>query len=219
LEQKKKYRALAILVFILLLVCVIQGYLLIRDRNFTFSWGKEKDSTFDTFSQSLLDEYRQDKEDYWDRLDQFFNDDFFRGRNDPFQEMEDMQRRMREMMENDFKDSFDDSWDGWFSRRFHKKDDDLTVQTKEGKDNVTITIGIPNLKENNLNVTIDTSGIHIEAEVEQVVEKKDSDGNIISSSKVHRKINQTFPLPPNTDYEKAHMEYEKDKVIITLPKL
>jgi HSP20 family molecular chaperone IbpA len=219
LEQKKKYRALAILVFILLLVSVIQGYFLLTDRNVTFFSKKGKAGNFDTFSQSLLDEYKQDNKDHWERFDQFFDDDFFRGRNDPFQEMEDMQRRMREMMENGFKDSFDDSWDGWFSRRFHKKDDDLTVQTKEGKDSVTITIGIPNLKENNLNVTIDTSGIHIEAEVEQVVEKKDSDGNIISSSKVHRKINQTFPLPPNTRFEKAHMEYEKDKVIITLPKL
>ena len=121
MEEKKKYRTLLVLVIILILVCVIQGFLLLGDSDFTFSWRKEKDNNFDTFSQSLLDEYKQDKKDYWHRFDQFFDDDFFRGRNNPFQEMEEMQRRMREMMENDFQDSFSDSWDGWFSRRFHKK--------------------------------------------------------------------------------------------------
>ena len=219
MKEKKKQRTLTVLIFALLLVCFIQGFFLLKDTDFTFSWRKEKDTNFDRFSQSFLDEYRQDKEDYWNRFDQFFDDDFFRGRNDPFQEMEDMQRRMREMMENGFQGSFNDSWDGWFSRRFHKNSDDITIQTKDEKDRVIITISIPTLKENNLNVTIDTSGIHIEAELEQVVEKKDSDGNIISSSTVHRKIDQTLPIPNNTESERAHMEYTKEKVIITLPKL
>jgi HSP20 family molecular chaperone IbpA len=218
LEEKKKYRTFAAIIFILILVCVIQGYFLLKDGHFAFSRGREKAGNFDAFSQSLLDEYKQDKKDRWDRFDRFFDDDFFRGRSDPFQEMEDLQRRTREMMENGLQDSFSHSWDGWFSNRFHKKGDDITVQTTEGKDSVTVTISIPNLKENNLNVAIDTSGVHIEAEIEQVVEKKDSDGNVITSSKVHRKINQTLPLPPNTDYEKAHMEYEKENVIITFPK-
>jgi HSP20 family molecular chaperone IbpA len=218
LKEKKKQTTLTVLIFALLLVCVIQGFFLLKDTDFTFSWRKAKDTNFDTFSQSLLDEYKQDKKDHWDRFDQFFDDDFFRGRNDPFQEMEDMQNRMREMMENSFQGSFNDSWDGWFSSRFHKNSDAISIQTEEKEDSVIITINIPNLKENNLNVTIDTSGVHIEAEVERVVEKKDSDENIITSSTVQRKIDQTFPIPQNTDYEKAHMEYTKDKVIITLPK-
>ena len=117
-------------------MCVIQGFFLLKDTDFTFSWRKAKDTNFDTFSQSLLDEYKQDKKDHWDRFDQFFDDDFFRGRNDPFQEMEDMQNRMREMMENSFQGSFNDSWDGWFSSRFHNKSDNITVQTKEKEDSV-----------------------------------------------------------------------------------
>ena len=101
MEEKKKYRTLLVLIIILILVCVIQGFLLLRNSDFTFSWRKEKDNNLDTFSQSLLDEYKQDKKDYWNRFDQFFDDDFFRGRSNPFQEMEEMQRRISEMMEND----------------------------------------------------------------------------------------------------------------------
>jgi HSP20 family molecular chaperone IbpA len=130
-----------------------------------------------------------------------------------------MQRRMRKMMEKDFQKPFSNSWNGWFSNRFHKDSNDLTIQTEEEKDNYVITINIPNLKENNLNVSVDESGVHIEAEVEQVVEKKDSKGNTISSSTVHRRLDQTYPIPHDAEYEKAKMEYEKDKVIITLPKL
>ena len=219
MEEKKKYRTLLVLILILILICVVQGFYLLQDSDFKLSWRKEKDNTFDTFSQSLLDEYKQDKKNYWDRFDQFFDDDFFRGRNNPFQEMEEMQRRMREMMENGFQNSFNDSWDGWFSNRFNKESNDLTIQTQEEKDNYVITINIPNLKENNLNVTVDASGVHIEAKVEQVVEKKDSDENIISSSKVRRRLDQTFPVPHDAAYEKAKMKYKKDKVIITLPKL
>jgi len=159
LEEKKKYKTLLVLSIVLVLVCVMQGFLLLRDSDFTFSWRKEKDNDFDAFSQSLLDEYKQNKSDA------------------------------------------------------------ISIQTEEEEDRVVINVNVPNLRENNLNVTVDTSGVHIEAEVEQVVEKKDSEGNIISSSKVHRKRNQTFPLPHNTDYEKAQMEYKENKVIITIPKL
>ncbi len=219
MEEKKKYRQLIVLIVVLILVCVVQGFFLLKDSDFSFFWWKEKDNTVEALSQSLLDEYKNNQQDHWGRFDQFFDDDFFKHRSDPFQAMEDMQRRMREMMEKDFQKPFSNSWDSWFNNRFHKDSNDLTIQTEEEKENYVITINIPNLKENNLNVSIDESGVHIEAEVEQVVEKKDSGGNIISSSTVHRRLNQIYPIPHDAEYEKAKMEYEKDKVFITIPKL
>ena len=64
MEEKKKYRILLLLVFILILVCVVQGFFLLRDSEFKPSWRKEKDNNFDVFSQSLLDKYRNNKKDY-----------------------------------------------------------------------------------------------------------------------------------------------------------
>lgn len=217
--EKKKYRQLIALIVVLILVCLVQGFLLLKDSDFSFLWWKGKDNAVETFSQSLLDDYKNDQKNHWERFDQFFDDDFFKNRSDPFQEMEDMQRRMREMMEKDFKKPFSNSWDEWFNNRFQKESDTINVQTQENKDSYIITITIPNLKENNLNVTVDTDGVRIEAEIEQIVEKKDSAGNIIASSTVHRRIDQTYPIPPDAEHEKAQMEYKKDKVIITIPKV
>jgi HSP20 family molecular chaperone IbpA len=219
LEEKKKYRQLTVLIAVLILICIVQGFFLLKDGDFSFFWWKEKDNTVETFSQSLLDEYKNNQKDHWGRFDRFFDDDFFKQRSDPFKEMEDIQRRMREMMEKDFKKPFSNAWDGWFNNRFQKESNTINLHTQEKKDSYIITITIPNSKENNLNVTVDTDGVRVEADVEQIVEKKDSAGNIIARSTVHRRLDQTYPIPPDAEYEKAQMEYKKDKVIITIPKL
>lgn len=214
-----KNKVLQYLVAVLLVICLVQGFVLLKHSGFSFPWGGKNKNNIDTLSQSLLDEYKNNQKDYGDRFDHFFDDDFFKRRKDPFDEMERMQRRMQEMMEKDFQTPFSNSWDQWFTKRFYKKGDDIDIQTKEESKRYVITISIPNLKENNLDVTVDSDGVHVKAEVEQVVEKKDSDGNIITSSKIQRKLNETFPIPTHADYEKAQMEYVKEKVIITLPKL
>ena len=219
MEVTGKYRMLLILIAVLIIICVIEGIFIVKNSDLKFFWGVNRDKDFDQFSYSLLDKFKQDKEENWDKFDRFFDDDFFKYRDDPFHDMERMQRQMQEMMEKEFKESFHDSWDGWFNRRFYRKTDDIKIKTEEKRDSYEIVIDIPNLEENKLNVSVDDTGIHIVAEVERIVEKKDSQGNIISSSKVHRKVDQTFPVPDNADYQNAQMAYKKNRVIITLPKL
>ena len=117
------------------------------------------------------------------------------------------------------RDIFRDSWNSWFGDRFFGGSDDVEFDQKEKRDSYVITLSIPNLKKNRLDIKIERDGISISGEFSQVAEKKDADGNIISRKEVHRTISKHFPIPGDADYEKAEVKNEKDKIIITLPKV
>ena len=92
------------------------------------------------------------------------------------------------MMGRQNKGIFNDSCNSWFGDRFFGSSDAVEFDQKEKGDFYIITLRIPNLKENKLDIKIDEDGICISGEFSQMAEKKDSDGNIISKREVHRNI-------------------------------
>jgi HSP20 family molecular chaperone IbpA len=122
------------------------------------------------------------------------------------------------MMSRQDGETFRHSWDSWFGNRFLGGSDDIEFQQQEKRDSYEITLRIPNLKENKLDVKIEKDGISVSGDFSQTAEKKGADGNIISKSEVHRSISKNYPIPPDANYEKASVENKEDKIIITLPK-
>ncbi len=216
MEQKRKFKIIISLVIILAVFCVVEGFVIYKQhRN-----NSETDinDTFETFSSSLLDKFKKERKERDDMLDRFFDDDFFSRQADPFSEMERMQKQLDKMMGRQNRGIFNDSWDSWFGDRFFGGSDDVEFDQKEKRNAYIITLRIPNLKENKLDIKIEEDGIGISGEFSQIAERKDSDGNVISKREVYRSISKNFPIPGDADHAKAEVKNKKDKIIITLPK-
>ena len=216
MEQKKKYKIVVLLAVFLVVVCLAEGFIIYKQH--AKGSAKDSDNTFETFSSSLRNKFKKDQKERRNDLDQFFDDDFFSRQTDPFSEMERMQKQLDEMMGRQSRGMFNDSWNSWFGDRFFGGADDVEFNQKEKKDSYIITLRIPNLKKNKLDIKIDEDGIGISGEFSQIAEKKDVDGNIISKREVHRTISKKFPIPSDADHQKAEVKNKKDKIIITLPK-
>ena len=58
----------------------------------------------------------------------------------------------------------------------------------------------------------------IKGELEEKEEKKDEEGNVMSSHKRFSSFEQTFPLPENMKKEEIKADVEKGELIVTIPK-
>ena len=216
MEPKKKYKIVVLFVVFLVVVCLAEGFIIYKQ--YAKDSAKDSDNTFETFSSSLRDKFKKDQKERRDEFDRFFDDDFFSKQTDPFAEMERMQKQLDKMMGRQSRGIFNDSWDSWFGDRFFGGSDDVEFNQKENKDAYIITLRIPNLKKNKLDIKIEKDGISISGDFSQIAEKKDADGKIISKREVHRTISKKFPIPSDADHQKAEVKNKKDKIIITLPK-
>ena len=113
---------------------------------------------------------------------------------------------------------FNDTWDGWFDDRFFGGSSEINIDTTEKKDAYLITINIPNLKENKINIHIEKDAISINGDFSQTIEKRDNDGNIINKHEMFKSISKTVPVPDGVDTNKAVIDQNGDNIIIRLPK-
>ncbi len=217
MELKTKNKLLIAAIVVLLVLCAVEGFVLYRHSNRSFSSAVPHD--IDSFSSTLRNNMQNNRKDTWELFDRFFNDDFFSNKQDPFREMERFQNRMHEMMEKEMPGAFDHSWDAWFGDRFLGGGGDLDMVTTEKENDYIITLRIPNLKDNHLNIQIDKSGISVDGEYTQAAEKKDAQGHVVSKEEIHRTLSRNFPLPPDADYLHAAVDNRGDEIVITLPKL
>jgi HSP20 family molecular chaperone IbpA len=215
-NQKRSYVLLTVII-VLAVVCLIQAVVIFRNagRGLT-SHDFEND---ESFSSALTEKFKKERDDQWGLLDRFFSDDFFRKRNDPFTEIDEFHQRMNRMMREGLGPSFENSWDAWFSNRFLGGGGDVEIHTEENADSYVITLEVPNLKDNKLNITINEDGISIEGELTQIAERKDAKGNVLSRQEVHRSISQQFPIPHDADHEGARIDNKGDAIEIILPKV
>jgi len=216
MKQNKKSTILTVLVVFLAAVCVVEGIIIYKQDKKDSP--KQSVETFESFSSNMLDKLKREQKEQDDMFDRFFDDDFFSRQPDPFAEMQRLQKQLDEMMGRNHRGIFRDSWNSWFGERFFGGSDGVVFDQKEKNDSYIITLRIPNLEENKLDIKIEQDGISISGEFSQTAEKKDPDGNVLSKREVNRTISKKFPIPDDADYEKAHVDNKKDKIIIVLPK-
>lgn len=216
MEKNKKYKIAVLLMVLLAVACVVEGIFIYTQ--YVKNDSKHANDTFESFSLNMLDKFKRERKERDDMFDRFFDDDFFSKQSDPFAEMQRLQRQLDDMMGKNHRGTFRDSWDSWFGDRFFGGSEEIEFDQKENKNSYIITLRIPNLKENKLDIKIDQDGISISGDFSQIAEKKDADGNVISKREVHRTISKKFTIPGDADHEKAKVKNKKDKIIITLPK-
>jgi HSP20 family molecular chaperone IbpA len=210
---KSKHKIKALVIFLAVL-CLVQGsiiYYLLRPEPTT-------SNNIEDFSSYIHKRFKQNNKKNWDSFDRFFDDDFFNRQSDPFDAMERFHKRMEEMMEGKLREPFNRSWESWFENRFSDNTDEIKIETEEKRDAYIITINTQNLKDNVLNINIDKDGISIKGDFTKIIEKKDSDGTILSRQERRQSITRKFPLPKDANYQKANIEHKTTEIIITLPK-
>jgi HSP20 family molecular chaperone IbpA len=169
--------------------------------------------------KTALDEkFKTDKNQKWNLFDRYFDDDFFSNRSDPFEEMERMQQQLDKLLSGNSGKLFNDTWEGWFDDRFFGGSSGINIDTAEKKDAYIITINIPNLKENKINIQIGKDGISIDGDFSQTIEKRDNDGNVINKHEMFKSISRTIPVPDGVDTDEAVIDQNGDNIIIRLPK-
>jgi len=216
-ETKTKNKIIGLAGIFLILVCCVQGWIIYGNWNH-HSPDSDIFQNEDRFSTFLDKQFQNDKNQKWSLFDRYFNDDFFSNRSDPFDEMARMQQQLDELMSEHSGKMFNDTWDGWFDDRFFGGSSEINIDTTEKKDAYLITINIPNLKENKINIHIEKDIISINGDFSQTIEKRDNDGNIINKHEMFKSISRTLPVPDGVDTDKAVIDQNGDNIIIRLPK-
>ena len=94
---------------------------------------------------------------------------------------------------------------------------DLEVDVKETQEDYLLTVELPKIKKEDLDINITTSKINLKAEFDHEVEV--AQGTMIVRKEIHRgSFNKDIFLPNEIIPEKAEADYNNDILIIKLPK-
>jgi HSP20 family molecular chaperone IbpA len=222
MESKKQPRVIKTILAVLAVICIIQGYIIYT----TVYQDKEDSNAINNVSElsfGLMSNYKKNQQQDYNLFNQYFNDQFFTRHNDPFAEIDRLHKQMQDLMKNTYQSTFNHNWDSWFNQKFSFKDNTMSQMgikfTIDEKDfHYRIIIEIPNLKNNQVNVDIKKHHININGQFSQIQEHKNSFGDVVSKSEVHQSLSKMIPIPGDADYQKATIDKETDKIIITLPK-
>lgn len=144
-------------------------------------------------------------------FDDFFNDEFFGRRFNPFAEMERMHQQMAEMFRESEKLQFDNSWDKWFSERIGM--DEFKTSISRTDKNVILTMTIPGIDSKTADININNDRIKVSFSAKNVQDKKEGGGSMHSeSSQSYVKI---MPIPDDAVAGTAKTVMDKNLVTIT----
>lgn len=215
-SDRSKHFWVTIVTF-LSIVCLVQSAILVTLFFKSHPSNSFLDS-FDTYSSHLNQKFKNQTKDNFELFDRFFNDDFFSKNTDPFKEMDRLSRELEQRMGCNNSNRLKNYWDEWTGKRFTNNDSNIAVETKEQKDAFIVTIKVPNLEANSLNIDISNGGISIDGAFHKKVERKDNKNQVIGTYEIKQTFSRQIPIPDNTKAEDAEILTEKDRVIITLPK-
>jgi HSP20 family molecular chaperone IbpA len=150
------------------------------------------------------------------RFDDLFNDDFYGRRFDPFQEMEQLQRRMHAMLGESQQRLFNRSWNDWFDSRIGLTD--IHTETKTTKDEVILSFRIPGLNADSLSININDNRIRVSYDAKNIQDKKDEKGKAYFKSESVQHFEKVMPIPADADPVKNRIVHEGDVVKVIFEK-
>ncbi len=220
MTQKRKLIIAVVVAAVLAVVCIVQATIIFGQRS--DEAGSLARPDFDGLSSTLREKFSREQRERHQLFDDFFDDDFFSQRSDPFSEMDQLRRQLEEMMGGRLDNTFDHMWDDWYGSRFFGDESSssggIRFEQEEKLHSYVIKAHIPNLEKNSLDVEVDAAGISIVGEISQIAEKKDPEGNVVARKEVHRSISKHFALPADADAARAKIGNTSDSIIITIPK-
>ncbi|MBF0266866.1 MAG: Hsp20/alpha crystallin family protein [Gammaproteobacteria bacterium] len=210
----KQQHIMWIALSVLVLVCSVQAYI-IYDKLYKPSDSVVAVSDSDVNNKQTANNQSTNKMQNW---------------SDPFAEMEKMHQQMRDLMNQNFTQNFtqgfthgfnssQDNWlDGFFANSQTAKQD-ISMEQQEQNDKYIITFHVANMEDNQLNVEVNDRQVALNGKISKVTENKNQFGDIVSRSQSQQTVSRVMSLPYGADYTKAEIEYKKDKVVVTIPKV
>ncbi len=196
---------IGVIVFLLLVIAFQAGYLL-KARALQNAQN-EKNAIYQTptASQTLPRKFQA--------TSPFFNtrsDDW-----DPFQEMEDIQRKMNQMFQSSFGRSFQsDVWDQFSHPATYQPAMDV-----EDKGNYyLISLDLPGIDKDKINVQVQEGNLVISGQRETVKEKSQGD-QYYQAERSFGSFSRTIPLPKDADTSSMDVQAEHGVITIKIPKL
>jgi HSP20 family molecular chaperone IbpA len=212
MNTKVLYGVIALLLF----ACLGQAYYihLKKSADPAVSSGTDWPSRTDKLQQDVRKKLQKREALPPELFDDFFNDEFFGRRFNPFEEMERMHRQMAEMFQETEKQQFNNSWGKWFSERIGM--DDFKTNIFRTDKNVILTMTIPGVDSKTADININNDRIRISFSAKNVQDKKEGGGVMHSeSSQSYIKI---MPIPDDAIPGTAKIEIKNNQVTITFDK-
>ena len=217
MKSDNKRRTWIIIVSVLSVVCLVQSVIIFSPL-FKKSPAGNILQDFDAYSSHLNQKYKDQAQDNFELFDRFFNDDFFSKNTDPFKEMERLSRELQHRMGGSNQNRLKNYWDEWIGKRFSKDKQNISIKTKEKNDAYIVTIEVPNLEENSLDIDINEDVISVDGTFYKKIERKDDNGNIIGTHEIKQIFSKKIPVPGSINAADAKIQNKEERIIITLPK-
>jgi HSP20 family molecular chaperone IbpA len=234
MRLKTKYRIAITVIAMLCIGCVALGAALYQtqkttgDKAATVDKPAKQDQAtveknFDAFFNNLDQQFLAERQQSFQLLDNFFNDDFFNNTEEPFKAMEKIHQEMLNRMGKNLKGTFDNSWDAWFKNRFSDTgllpgSAMLNEQTEETKDAYIYHFTTPDLNGQKLNVKIDEQGITIQGDYTQQAKKTNDKDKVIARQESRSSVYERFSIPEGVDLDKAKISNKGNEITVRLPK-
>ena len=144
------------------------------------------------------------------QFDDLFNDDFFGRRFDPFAEIESFQKRMAPLLSDDQRSVFGQSWKDWVHDRMDLAE--IRPETKATDKEVVVSLKIPSLTGESLNVDVNDDRIRIAYDAKTVEKKKGAQGSYRNESVRH--FEKIMPVPEDANPKKNRVVHEENLIKI-----
>lgn len=144
------------------------------------------------------------------QFDDLFNDDFFGRRFDPFAEIENFQKRMAPLLSDDQRSLFGQSWKDWVHDRMDLAE--IQSESKTTEKEVIVSLKIPGLTGESLNVDVNDDRIRIAYDAKNVEEKKGAQGAYRNESVRH--FEKIMPIPEEADSKRNRVVHEGNLIKI-----
>lgn len=150
------------------------------------------------------------------QFDRLFNDKFFSHRFDPFEQMENFPKRFGHLFEEEERSLLGRSWRDWFQNRMDVTD--IRPEVKSTADEVIVSLKIPGLEGESLNIDINKDRIRISYSAKTLQEKKDEKGGFYGKSESVRQYEKVMPIPDGADPGQSRTVKEGDTIKIIFKK-